>query len=219
MVVQQPEQAASAAARISLGHGKAASNAFEAMPTIGDDAGVSTAPPPRPARKSTSNRPAAPQLQLHGDACVLRTGLPPWPLRGRAAALVALAALEPGIHRERAAQMLWPDAPNPRQNLRQQLLRFRQALGQPLIDGEDHLQLAPGVVLNTQRAAQAELLIPVALFGNGWSASAAPIDRCSANPWPPHWPMPSRRAIWTQPWPTPGSCSRWTRVTRTITSR
>ena len=158
MVVQQPEQAASAAARSSLGHGKAASNAFEAMPTIGDDAGVSTAPPPRPARKSTSNRPAAPQLQLHGDACVLRTGLPPWPLRGRAAALVALAALEPGIHRERAAQMLWPDAPNPRQNLRQQLLRFRQALGQPLIDGEDHLQLAPGVVLNTQRAAQAELL-------------------------------------------------------------
>jgi DNA-binding SARP family transcriptional activator len=128
------------------------------MPTFGDDVGVSTAPPPRPARKSPTRRPAAVQVQLHGDACVLRPGLPPWPLRGRAAALVALAALEPGIHRERAAQMLWPDAPSPRQNLRQQLLRFRQALGQPLVDGEDHLQLASGVVLNTERAAQSELL-------------------------------------------------------------
>lgn len=128
------------------------------MPSIGDDVGVSTAPPPRRPRKPPSSRPAALQVQLHGDACVLRPGLAPWPLRGRAAALVALAALEPGIHRERAAQMLWPDAPSPRQNLRQQLLRFRQALGQPLIDGEDHLQLAPGVVLNTRRAAPSELL-------------------------------------------------------------
>jgi hypothetical protein len=57
IVVQQPGQAASAAARISLCNGEAASSACEAMPTIGDDVGVSTAPPPRPARKSPS-RPA-----------------------------------------------------------------------------------------------------------------------------------------------------------------
>ncbi len=119
---------------------------------------MSTAPPPRPARKAVSRRPAALQVQLHGDACVLRPGQPPWPLRGRAAALVALAALEPGIHRERAAQMLWPDAPSPRQNLRQQLLRFRQALGRALVEGEDHLQLAEDVVLKPVQAPQAELL-------------------------------------------------------------
>lgn len=105
-----------------------------------------------------AQRAAALQLQLHGDACVLRHGLPSWPLRGRAAGLVALAALEPGISRERAAAMLWPDAPNPRQNLRQQLLRFRQALGRPLVDGEDHLQLAEGVRLAAAPSAQAELL-------------------------------------------------------------
>jgi DNA-binding SARP family transcriptional activator len=98
------------------------------------------------------------QLQLHGDACVWRAGQPPWPLRGRAAALVALAALEPGISRERAAAMLWPDAPNPRQNLRQQLLRFRQALGQALVVGEDHLRLADGVGPTTPQARQGELL-------------------------------------------------------------
>ena len=128
------------------------------MPAIVDDVGVSSAPPPRPARKAASSRPAAVQVQLHGDACVLRPGLPPWPLRGRAAALVALAALEPGIHRERAAQMLWPDAPNPRQNLRQQLLRFRQALGQALVEGDELLNLADGAALAAAPPAPAELL-------------------------------------------------------------
>ena len=79
-------------------------------------------------------------LQLHGDVCVHAAGRPLLPLRGRAAALVALAALEPGISRERAAALLWPDAEGARRNLRQQLLRFRQALGQPLLEGEDRLQ-------------------------------------------------------------------------------
>lgn len=87
------------------------------------------------------------RLQLHGDACVLRPGQPPAPLRGRAAALAVLAALEPGIHRERAAQLLWPDAPKPRQNLRQQMLRFRQAFECGLIEGEDHLRQARDEVL------------------------------------------------------------------------
>lgn len=80
------------------------------------------------------------------------------PLRGRAAALVALAALEPGISRERAALMLWPDAPNPRQNLRQQLLRFKQALGQALVEGEERLHLAADVTLAESPAPQAQLL-------------------------------------------------------------
>lgn len=59
--------------------------------------------------------------------------------------------------RERAATLLWPDAPNPRQDFRQPLLRFRQALGEPLIEGEDRLRLAPGVGLASP-ADGAELL-------------------------------------------------------------
>jgi len=87
-------------------------------------------------------------LHLHAAARAVAPGGAALVLRGRAAALVALALLEPGgITRERAALMLWPDSPNPRQALRQQLLRFRQALGRPLIEGEDSLCAAPGVQL------------------------------------------------------------------------
>jgi len=89
-------------------------------------------------------------LSLHGPAQV-QCGSLTMPLRGRAAALVALAALEPGISRERTAAWLWPDAPNARQNLRQQLLRFRQTLGTALVTGDDRLQLAPGVQLVSPR--------------------------------------------------------------------
>ena len=63
-------------------------------------------------------------LSLCGDAAVLPHGAPPVLLERRAAALLALAALEPGISRLRAASMLWPDSADPRRNLRQQVLRF-----------------------------------------------------------------------------------------------
>lgn len=87
---------------------------------------------------------ADPELQLHGPA-LLRHGDQVMLLRGRAALLVALVALEPGVSRERAARLLWPDAPRPRHNLRQQLLRFRQSVGQSLIEGDEQLQLAARV--------------------------------------------------------------------------
>ena len=96
-------------------------------------------------------------LRLHGAAQLQTAAGQVFALRGRAAGLVALAALEPGIARERAAAMLWPDASNPRQNLRQQLLRFRQWLGQPLLAGDDALHLAAGVVLQAAEPG-AELL-------------------------------------------------------------
>ncbi len=97
------------------------------------------------------------RLHLHGPAGVAdATGLR-LPLRGRAAALLALVALEPGISRQRAAALLWPEADQPRNNLRQQLARFRSALGQPLIDGTETLTLATHVVL-AEAPAGAELL-------------------------------------------------------------
>ena len=97
------------------------------------------------------------RLRLHGAAQVQPDEGPAIALRGRAAALVALAALEPGIRRERAAAMLWPDAANARHNLRQQLLRFRQWLGVPLVEGEDGLRLAGAVSLEAAMPG-AELL-------------------------------------------------------------
>jgi len=89
-------------------------------------------------------------LHLHGSARAVAADGRQLALRGRAAALVALVAqtaAEGGVGRERAAQWLWPDSTNPRQTLRQQLLRFRQALGQPLLEGEAALMLAAGVHL------------------------------------------------------------------------
>lgn len=87
------------------------------------------------------------KLHLHGSARVVQADGQTLALRGRAAALVALVALEPGVSRERAALMLWPDSAKPRQTLRQQLLRFRQSLGVALLDGDAHLELAAGVQL------------------------------------------------------------------------
>ena len=95
--------------------------------------------------------PAIPPRALHvrlcGDAAVTLPDGRSVRLERRAAALLALAALQPGIARERAAAWLWPDSPDPRRNLRQQLLRFRQQFGQALIDGESLLRLADAVLL------------------------------------------------------------------------
>lgn len=68
------------------------------------------------------------------------------PLERRAAAVLALAALEPGISRLRVATLLWPDSSDPRRNLRQQLLRFRQTFGRELLVGTDTLSLAGDLV-------------------------------------------------------------------------
>ncbi len=92
--------------------------------------------------------PAHPlRLQLHADIGVHGPSGLLLPLRGAAAGLAALVALEPGVSRERAAALLWPADQGPRQSLRQQLLRFRRALGQPLVEGESALHLAAGVTL------------------------------------------------------------------------
>lgn len=123
--------------------------------SVRDDGKVSPHPaPPTPQPPATTG---GLQLRLHGDACVLRAGQAVLPLRGRAAALVAMAALSPGLRRDLAAATIWPDAANARQNLRQQLLRFKQVLGVALLEGDDTLRLAAGVQLHSA-APGAELL-------------------------------------------------------------
>ncbi|MBA4174985.1 MAG: hypothetical protein C0505_00255 [Leptothrix sp. (in: Bacteria)] len=87
------------------------------------------------------------RVRLYGDAAVLLPDGRSVALERRAAALLALVALEHGITRMRAATLLWPDSSDPRRNLRQQLLRFRRQFGQALVDGETLLTLAEGVVL------------------------------------------------------------------------
>ena len=68
-------------------------------------------------------------------------------LERRAAALLALAALEPGITRRNVARMLWPDSDEAtaRQALRQQLLRIRKLAGRELFEPGAALRLATGV--------------------------------------------------------------------------
>jgi DNA-binding SARP family transcriptional activator len=90
-------------------------------------------------------RPSTLRLRLHGDPVVIGADGVPRALERRAAALCALAALEPGISRARAAQLLWPDSDDARRALRQQLLRFRKALDADLLCGEDTLRVAPDV--------------------------------------------------------------------------
>lgn len=69
-------------------------------------------------------------------------------LERRAAGLLALVVLEPGVTRARAAALLWPESDNARQALRQQLARFRKNYGAQLIDGDDALTLAPDVAVD-----------------------------------------------------------------------
>jgi DNA-binding SARP family transcriptional activator/tetratricopeptide (TPR) repeat protein len=91
--------------------------------------------------------PASPQLRLHGEPLLQLAGGRTVALERRAAALLALAALEPGVTRLRAAALLWPDSDDPRRNLRQQLLRFRRTFGRDLLVGTDTLALAVDLVM------------------------------------------------------------------------
>jgi DNA-binding SARP family transcriptional activator len=106
----------------------------------------------RPEPKAPSRRAAAARLVLYGDPRVQLAGGQAVALERRAAALCALAALEPGCTRERASLWLWPDSDDPRRNLRQQVLRFRKGLGAPLLAEGDLLALAPGVQIAAAEA-------------------------------------------------------------------
>jgi DNA-binding SARP family transcriptional activator len=98
--------------------------------SIGDDAVMQ-----KPAARADL------RVRLYGDPAVVLPDGRVVALERRAAALLALAALEPGISRLRVAAMLWPDSNDPRRNLRQQLLRFRQLFEHPLVEGDSALSV------------------------------------------------------------------------------
>ncbi len=76
----------------------------------------------------------------------------------RAAGLLALVALEPGVTRARAAALLWPDSDNARQALRQQIARFKRNYSVDLVRGEDALFIAAGVSTDLHAAGGGTLL-------------------------------------------------------------
>ena len=83
-------------------------------------------------------------MRLLGDPALVSPDGVEHLLERRAAALLALAAIEPGVARRRAAALLWPDSDesNARQALRQQLLRLRKLGGGELLVGDGSLRLA-----------------------------------------------------------------------------
>jgi DNA-binding SARP family transcriptional activator len=106
---------------------------------------------------SAADGTAATRVRLLGDP-VLQIGTELKSLERRAAGLLALVALEPGVTRARAAVLLWPESDNPRQALRQQIARFRKNYGATLIDGDAALSIAAGVEVDVLTDAAGALL-------------------------------------------------------------
>ena len=101
------------------------------------------------------------KLRLLGDPALCSPEGTELPLERRAAALLALVALEPGISRRRAATLLWPDSDesNARQALRQQLLRLRKLGGAELLEGDTALHLAGHVTADVGRGKAGGILL------------------------------------------------------------
>jgi DNA-binding SARP family transcriptional activator len=88
---------------------------------------------------------SASRVRLLGDPAVVGSDGCIKPLERRAAGLLALVALEPGVTRARAAALLWPESDNARQALRQQIARFRKNYDAELIVGDGALVIAPSI--------------------------------------------------------------------------
>jgi DNA-binding SARP family transcriptional activator len=117
--------------------------------------------PPRdhPFMTRPSPSPAgSPQIRLLGDPVLVGAGGSIKALERRAAGLLALVALEPGVTRARAAALLWPESDNARQALRQQIARFRKNYGAELVRGDDALFIAEGVAVDALRMIDGALL-------------------------------------------------------------
>jgi len=95
-----------------------------------------------------------PLLQLHGPPRLLADDGRALSLSAREAALLAWLALEGATPRARLADLLWPEAPTARGNLRQTLLRLRRAVapwGIALLtdDADGRLGLEPALRLDS----------------------------------------------------------------------
>ena len=98
-------------------------------------------------KREGSSRESSWALRLLDDPALIGADASVCPLERRAAALLALVALEPGITRQRIATLLWPDTDESgaRHALRQQLLRLKKLAGRKLFSGTAALTLAEGL--------------------------------------------------------------------------
>lgn len=113
-------------------------------------------------RRGSGGAARAWSVRLLGDPALVSPDGAEQLLERRAAALLALAAIEPGVARRRVATLLWPDSveSHARQALRQQLLRLRKLCGSDLLEGASALRLAPHVTTDiaANTAGRAALL-------------------------------------------------------------
>lgn len=117
-----------------------------------------TAPTTPTAEASSSPRGETTRLRLIGAPAVICADGSCRLLEKRAAGLLALVALQPGTTRARAAGLLWPESDDPRRALRQQMLRFRRSFEFDLLEGDDALQIAPGISVDALQPAAGTLL-------------------------------------------------------------
>ena len=101
-----------------------------------------------------SAQPHGASLRLLGDPAIQLPDGSVRALERRAAGLLALVALEPGVTRARAAALLWPQSDDSRKALRQQLLRFRKLFGVMLVSGDEALRLADGVATDLDSGSE-----------------------------------------------------------------
>lgn len=102
--------------------------------------------------------PALTRVRLLDDPALIGTDSSIKALERRAAGLLLLVALEPGVTRARAAALLWPDSDDARRALRQQLSRFRKTYGADLVVGTEALFIADGVVVDALQVDHGALL-------------------------------------------------------------
>lgn len=99
---------------------------------------------------STPPSDPRPRIELIGAPSVIGIDGTRRPLERKAAALLALLALEGPSSRAAVAALLWPDAPSgrARNSLRQRLFRLNQAAGAELVAGHEELRLATAVLID-----------------------------------------------------------------------
>lgn len=91
-----------------------------------------------------------PRIELIGPSALIGIDGTRRPLERKAAALLALLALEGPRSRAAVAALLWPGASNAqaRNSLRQRLFRLNQAAGAELVTGQEELQLIDAVSID-----------------------------------------------------------------------
>ena len=113
-----------------------------------------------------------PQLRLVSEASLHRGDGSALALEDKDALMLAYLAIEGPTPRATLAALLWPDADEPRArgNLRQRLLRLRQATGTTVVVGKTQLSIADHVAhdLAGSRGLLGSLRFPEAPAGDAW---------------------------------------------------